>query len=177
MSAKISLGKEPPRLGNRAGFLPLLASIDPSVHWTQGSSGSRRVACDISARTDSICTIAKPWRSRWRRRAGRMSLESMPTTKRSWQRAQARGGIALTGASGLPTLQASTSNEHQPKTRSAGDRPGSPQRRSIVGPSSPPSTSQSASARRTTAGSCAGSHSGTRICPLLEAMLAMACAN
>ena len=74
---------------------------------------------------------------------------SMPTTKRSWQRAHARGGIALTGVSGLPVLKASTSKVHQPNTCSAGDRPGSPHHGSIAGPSAPPSTSQSASARRT----------------------------
>ena len=51
----------------------------------------------------------------------------MPTTKRSWQRAQARGGMALTGVFGLPASKASTVKEHQPKTFSAGVSPGSPQ--------------------------------------------------
>ena len=47
----------------------------------------------------------------------------------------------------------------------------------MVGPSAPPSTSQSASARRTEAGSSAGTHSGTRIWPVGETMLAIACAS
>ena len=93
-----------------------------------------RRAENLVAAPCAISTIGKPWRSRWRRSAGRTSSGSMPTTKRSWQRAQARGGTALTGVSGSPDFMASTSKEHQPKTCSAGVRPGSPQSGSIVRP-------------------------------------------
>ena len=43
--------------------------------------------------------------------------------------------MALTGRSGVPVVKASTSKLFQPNTRSAGVSPGSPQSRSIVGPS------------------------------------------
>ena len=48
-----------------------------------------------------------------RLRSGTTAM-SGPTTKRIWQWALARPGMALTGASGLPVLKASTSKLHQP---------------------------------------------------------------
>ena len=102
----------------------------------------------------------------------------MPTTKRSWQRAQARGGIALTGVSGLPVLKASTSNEHQPNTRSAGDRPGSPHHGSIcrsVGAAVDFAVGQRAAHRRRQLAAAPTRES--RIWPVGDTMLAIACAS
>ena len=104
MSVKMSFGSEPPRFGSTAGLRPVVRRIESIAHCTHGSSGSMRVAWNISSRVGAIFTIGKPCRSRWRRSAGRISRGSMPTTKRSWQRAQARGGMAFTGVSGLPVL-------------------------------------------------------------------------
>ena len=42
--AKTSFGSEPPRFGRIAGFLPVVRSIELTVHFTHGESGSRRVA-------------------------------------------------------------------------------------------------------------------------------------
>ena len=106
-----------------------------------------------------------------------MSSLSTPTTKRNWHVAFARGGMALTGFSGLPVLNAKTSKELQPNTRSAGLRPGCPQSASMLGPLLPPSTLQSASTRRTASGNAAGFHSGTLISPRSETTQLMACAN
>ena len=102
-------------------------SSEAATNFTQGWSGSSREALKKVSREGSTTTLPKPCRFRWRRSAGMMSSGSMPTTKRSWQRAQARGGMAFTGASGVPQVKASTENEHQPKTRSAGVSPASPQ--------------------------------------------------
>ena len=79
-----------------------------------------------------------------------MSSGSVPTTKRSWPRAQARGGTALTGLSGLPARHrrgSRTCTRRRPFRRASGrarpsridlrDRPGRTR------------TSQSASAWRT----------------------------
>ena len=63
--------------------------------------------------------MGRPCLSRWRRSAGPISAGSTPTTNRSWQRAQARGGMALTGVAGVPHSKASTSKLHQPNTFSA----------------------------------------------------------
>jgi hypothetical protein len=90
---------------------------------TQSSSGSMRVALNNSSRAALIRTKPKPCRSRCLRKAGRMSFGSMPTTKRNCPQAQALAGMALTGVSGLPVLKASTSNDDQPNTRSAGLKP------------------------------------------------------
>ena len=66
-----------------------------------------------------------------------------------------RGGIALTGFSGLPAVQARTSKLLQPNSFSAGVRPGSPQSGSIAGSPAAAVTARSASARLTAAGSAA----------------------
>ena len=79
-------------------------------------------------------------------------MGSHPTTKRNWQCARASGGMALAGLSTSPAPKASVSRLFQPKTRSAGVRPGSPQSASIAGSSGPPPTSISASAALTEAG-------------------------
>ena len=70
--------------------------------------------------------------------------------------------MAFTGRSGVPVVKARTSKLFQANTRSAGVRPGSPQSRSIAGPSLPPSTSTPASSARTD-GDSGGRHSGTLI--------------
>ena len=72
-------------------------------------------------------TFAKPRASRCVRIAGMNVRQSQPATKRICRCAVARGGIALTGRSGLPVRNASTSSAFQPNTRSAGVKPGSPQ--------------------------------------------------
>jgi hypothetical protein len=113
----------------------------------------------------------------WRRKAGRKFSGSVPTTKRIWHVALARGGIALTGLSGLPVEKASTSKLHQPNTFSAADRPGSPQPGSISGASSPPSIAMSASAARTELGIGGGSHSRSLMAPVGEVIVASACAR
>ena len=59
-------------------------------------------------------------------RAGDFVHFSLPATKRTCSVAVARGGIALTGLSGLPVRYASTSRVLKPNTRSAGVSPGSP---------------------------------------------------
>ena len=65
----------------------------------------------------------------------------------------------------------------QPKTRSAGVNPDSPQSTSISGAPSPPPGSQSLSASRTDTGISVGRHSGTRIAPRRSVMVAIACAR
>ena len=71
---------------------------------------------------------------------------------------------------------ASTSSAFQPNTRSAGERPGSPQSASIVGPSGSPG-SIDASARRTDSGIGAGRSAGTRIRPRQSTSVAIALAR
>ena len=68
----------------------------------------------------------------------------------------ARGGTALTGSSGLPAVQASTSKLFQANTFSAGDRPGSPQPGSIAGSPAAAASGRPASARRTAGGIARG---------------------
>ena len=58
-------------------------------------------------------TIGNPAASRWLRRIGTKVLGSQPATKRTWQVAVARPGIALTGLSGLPVRQARISKVFQ----------------------------------------------------------------
>ena len=82
--------------------------------------------------------------------------------------------MALTGLSGLPVRKASTSKLFQPKTRSAGEKPGSPQSASISGPSAPPSTVSPDSAWRTELVIGDGRHSGTRMAPVGVVRLASA---
>src|SRR5262249_25840844 len=72
------------------------------------------------------------------------------------QVALARGGIALTGVSGVPVEKARTSKLHQPNTFSAADRTGSPQPESISGGSSPPSIARSGGATRAEMGDGGG---------------------
>ena len=85
-----------------------------------------RAASLPSARcpTDGRGRVAKPCASRCARIAGRKPRQSQPATKRICRCAVARGGIALTGRSGLPVRNASTSSVFQPNTRSAGVKPG-----------------------------------------------------
>src|SRR6478672_11346469 len=85
--------------------------------------------------------------------------------------------MALTGRSGLPVLNARTSNEFQPKTRSIGVRLFSPQSSWIFGAPSPASIETSASAARTELVSVLGRHSGTLICPRSSVMAASAIAE
>src|SRR5262249_1080696 len=122
----MSFGNEPPRLGRIAGGTPVVAATEAATQHTQGWSGSSRVAGNKPFFQRSRGTIGKAWSSRWRRKAGRKFSGSVPTTKRIWQVALARGGIELTGFSELPVEKASTSKLHQPNTFSAADRPGSP---------------------------------------------------
>src|SRR5215831_99221 len=121
----MSFGNEPPRLGRIAGGTPVVAATEAAAQHTHGWSGSSRVAGKQPFFQRSSRTIGKPCASRWRRKAGRKFSGSVPTTKRIWQVALARGGIALTGFSGLPVEKARTSKLHQPNTFSAPDRPGS----------------------------------------------------
>jgi len=176
-SEKMSLGSDPPRLGSTAGFFPVVRASEAAAQDTHGSSGSSREATNMSVRLLASFTMPKPWRSRWRRSAGRMSSGSTPTTQRSWHRAQALGGTALTGVSGLPAFMARMSNEHQPYSCSAGVRPPSPQPESMVGPSGPPLTSQSARARRTDAGISFGTHPGMRMRPVGDTIVDRACTS
>jgi len=104
--------------------------------------------------------------------AGMNASGLVPTTKRIWPRAQARGGTALTGLSGTPDVIARISNVHQAKTFSASVSPGSAQFGSITGSPGPDFTSQSASACFTDSGiPAAGTHSGMRICPVGPVMV------
>src|SRR5262245_9843043 len=129
----MSFGSEPPTFGNTTVFLLVVFAIEVAAQRAHGCSGSSRDACMTVSRAGAICTIGKPWRSRWRRNAGRNWLGSVPTTKRIWQRAQARGGTALTGLAGTPDSIARISNEHQANTFSARVSPGSLQFGSILG--------------------------------------------
>ena len=128
-------------------------AIDAATRVTQGWSGSRRVACIVSMRAGVTLTFANPCRSRCARSAGMNSPWIASDDEAQLQVGHcARGECALTGCSGLPVLNASTSRLFHAKTRSAGVRPGSPQsridRRTCL--SSP--GSMSASARRTDSG-------------------------
>src|ERR1700693_4802348 len=102
--------------------------------------------------------------------------QSHPATNRSCMCALARGGMALTGCSGLPVRNASTSSAFQPKTRSAGVSAGSPQPASIEGPPGSPG-SISASARRTELGIGGGRSATIRINPRASTMDARALAR
>jgi len=59
-SAKQSLGKEPPRLGNTAGAVPVVAVIDATTQRTHGCSGSSRVALIGSIVPWRTSTTVKP---------------------------------------------------------------------------------------------------------------------
>ncbi len=82
ISEKASFGSDPPRLGSRAGALPLLASIEPSAQVTHGSSTGRRVA--MKPRTLSP-GAPPPWGSRGRRdgRGRSRSAPAIPCRRRS----------------------------------------------------------------------------------------------
>ena len=55
-SVKISLGKEPPKLGKIAGVLWVVCCYELAAHVTQASSGSMRVALKISSRAAVMFT-------------------------------------------------------------------------------------------------------------------------
>ncbi len=103
--------------------------IDAAAHATHGSSGSRRVAVNMSSRPLASFTIGKPWRSRWRRSAGSRLVRHRPRPRSAaGTRAQARRRHRVDRASpGLPTFMASTSKrapaEHLLGGRQAGLAP------------------------------------------------------
>ncbi len=101
---------------------------------------------------------------------------SQPTTKRSCRCADARGGIALTGCSGLPVTNASTSSVFHANTRSAGVRPGSPHRRRSRGRPARRDRCRRARAR-TAAGIGGGRSASTRMRPRASTIDAIACAR
>ena len=112
-----------------AGRCPTLCATEAIAQVTHGSSGSSRVGGMGSSGARATWTQEKPWRSRRRRIAGRMSSSSTPTTSRSWQRAQDRGGMAFTGAHAgcpppWPGSRRSTSRRPSP-ARSGRARPNS----------------------------------------------------
>ena len=162
---KCRSGGFPQGSAGSTGFSLACAAIEAAVNCTHSSSGSSRVAREISSRRPTV-TIGKPWRSRWRRRAG--TIRPGRSRPRSGADSAPRRAAAQRSreSAGLPASMASTSNEHQPKTCSARERPGSPHSESIAGPSEPPSTTHSESARRTMPGTPAAPMRPIRMRPV-----------
>ena len=134
----MSFGSEPPTFGSTAGLLvrglgergrgparPRMLGIEP-----------RRVHDVVARLARSAPSESRGGRDGGAARAGTAS-GSVPTTKRICPRAQARGGTAFTGLSGMPDVIARISNVHQAKTFSASVSPGSAQFGSISGSPGP----------------------------------------
>lgn len=105
------------------------------------------------------------------------SCQGVPTTNRSWQWARAVAGMALTGAWGVPEVNASTSRALAAMTRSAGVSPGSPQSGSMSGSVGPPPGVTCDSAWRTVCGMVGARSAGTVMTPRWSTMLASALAS
>ncbi len=162
-SAKISLGREPARLGSKVAGCPALACSDASVKSTQGLCRSSRVAPHTMPMV--ISTWLKPCASKCARSVACTFFQSVPTTKRSWQWATAWEGMALIGRWALPAPRASTSRVFQPTSCSAGVRPGSPHPGVSAGSSAPAPITTSFSAVRSLSGTAGGSKPSTRMRP------------